>query len=135
VAKKLVKTSSQGASAKRNAGRSSKKRRTARTKIARHDAVGENKTGDSHNTVGGDAPDTRRSSAPKSLACAQDGIGSTVQFAALMSAVIADVLAGTITAAVANSACKASANILRMIDLQMKSSCSTRKSDILSIGN
>lgn len=62
--------------------------------------------------------ETRRP--PKSLAIAENGINTGQQFSALMSAIMTDLLNGSVTPGIANATCNAGGKLLKMVELNMK---------------
>lgn len=61
-----------------------------------------------------------RRSLPKSLAFAQRGITTAQQFAGLMSALMTDLLEGTVTPGIGNATCNAGGKLLKMVELNQK---------------
>jgi len=57
---------------------------------------------------------------PKSLAIADRGINTGAQFSALMSAIMTDLLNGSVTPGIANATCNAGGKLLKMVELNMK---------------
>lgn len=57
---------------------------------------------------------------PKSLAIAERGINTAQQFAALMSALMTDLLNGTVTPGIGNATCNAGGKLLKMVELNQK---------------
>ena len=63
----------------------------------------------------------RRSPAvPKSLGIAEKGINTSQQFAALMSALMTDLLNGSVTPGIGNATCNAGGKLLKMVELNQK---------------
>lgn len=58
--------------------------------------------------------------ASKSLAIAEQGINTGQQFSALMSALMTDLLSGTVTPGIANATCNAGGKLIKMVELNMK---------------
>lgn len=58
------------------------------------------------------------SSTPKSLEFSQRGVKTSADFANLMSALMSDLLAGTVTPQVGNAACNAGGKLLKIIEMQ-----------------
>ena len=56
----------------------------------------------------------------RSLALAQDGITSGVDFARIMSALMSDVIEGAITPDIANATCNAGGKLLKVVEMQYK---------------
>jgi hypothetical protein len=57
---------------------------------------------------------------PKSLGIAEKGITTAQQFAALMSALMTDLLNGSITPGIGNATCNAGGKLLKMVELNQK---------------
>ena len=57
---------------------------------------------------------------PSSLAIAQHGVTTGDEFARLMSALMSDVILGTITPDIANSACNAGGKLLKIVEMQYR---------------
>jgi hypothetical protein len=57
---------------------------------------------------------------PRSLAIASNGINTAQQFSALMSAIMSDLLEGSIQPAIANATCNAGGKLLKMVELNQK---------------
>jgi hypothetical protein len=66
------------------------------------------------------APSERRHTIPKSLGIAENGIYTAQQFAALMSALMTDLLNGTVTPGIGNATCNAGGKLLKMVELNQK---------------
>ena len=67
------------------------------------------------------APTTDLSSKrPASLAIAKGGIATVDSFTRLMSALMGDLIEGTVSAEVGNSVCKAGSNMLKAVEMQFK---------------
>jgi len=64
------------------------------------------------------APERR--SPPKSLAIAETGITTAQQFAGLMSALMTDLLNGSVTPGIGNATCNAGGKLLKMVELNQK---------------
>ena len=56
----------------------------------------------------------------RSLALAQDGITSGVDFARIMSALMSDVLEGSVTPEIANATVNAGGKLLKVVEMQYK---------------
>lgn len=65
-------------------------------------------------------PRAERQAPPKSLAIAAGGINTAQQFSALMSAIMSDLLNGSVTPGIANATCNAGGKLLKMVELNMK---------------
>jgi len=59
-------------------------------------------------------------STPKSAGVAQGGISTGLDFANLMSALMADLIEGRVSPNIGNATCKAASQLLRVVELQMK---------------
>lgn len=72
--------------------------------------------------VTGGGPDTRGDPtvAPRSLIVTATGVRTGEDFAALMSALMGDVIEGTISPNVANAACNAGRQLLRITEMQYR---------------
>ena len=57
---------------------------------------------------------------PVSLAIAQKGVKTSNDFAALMSAMMTDLIEGTISPSVGNATVKAGANLLKIVELELR---------------
>lgn len=57
---------------------------------------------------------------PRSLEIGQRGVRSAEDFASLMSALMTDVLEGSVTPNVANTVCNAGARLLKVVEMQLK---------------
>jgi len=57
---------------------------------------------------------------PKSLAIAEHGVRTAQQFSALMSALMTDLLNGSITPGIGNATCNAGGKLLKMVELNQK---------------
>jgi hypothetical protein len=57
---------------------------------------------------------------PKSLAFAEAGIHTAQQFAGLMSALMTDLLNGSVTPGIGNATCNAGGKLLKMVELNQK---------------
>jgi len=57
---------------------------------------------------------------PKSLAIAERGITTAQQFAGLMSALMTDLLNGSVTPGIGNATCNAGGKLLKMVELNQK---------------
>lgn len=57
---------------------------------------------------------------PKSTAIAGAGIRTGEEFAALMSALMSDVIEGRITPSIANAACNAGGKLLKVVEMQYR---------------
>lgn len=68
--------------------------------------------------------DTAKTSAkvskPKSLALAKCGIRTGKDFSALMSALMTDLIEGSISPGVGNAACNAGGKLLKVVEMQMR---------------
>jgi hypothetical protein len=62
----------------------------------------------------------RQQPAPKSLAIAERGINTAQQFASLMSALMTDLLNGSVTPGIGNATCNAGGKLLKMVELNQK---------------
>lgn len=58
--------------------------------------------------------------APKSIAVAQKGVSTGEDFAALMSALMSDVIEGTISPDVAHAACNAGGKLLKVVEMKYR---------------
>lgn len=58
--------------------------------------------------------------APRSLAIAETGIGNSHQFAAFMSALMADLVSGRVAPQIGNAAANAGGKMLKVVEMQMK---------------
>lgn len=58
--------------------------------------------------------------APKSLTIAASGIQTAGDFAAMMSALMSDLIEGRVTPQVGNATCNAGGKLLRIVELQYK---------------
>jgi hypothetical protein len=76
----------------------------------------------------------RRQIASLSANAIADGLGSSAQFARVMTGIIQDVLDGTIKAEVANAACNAAGKLLKMVDMQLQYSRENKNRDLLQLG-
>jgi hypothetical protein len=56
----------------------------------------------------------------RSLALAQQGVVSGVDFARIMSALMSDVIEGAITPDIANATCNAGGKLLKVVEMQYK---------------
>jgi hypothetical protein len=65
------------------------------------------------------APQAKRA-VPKSLAFAEAGIHTAQQFAGLMSALMTDLLNGSVTPGIGNATCNAGGKLLKMVELNQK---------------
>jgi len=63
---------------------------------------------------------TARRAPPKSLAIAERGITTAQQFAGLMSALMTDLLNGSVTPGIGNATCNAGGKLLKMVELNQK---------------
>jgi hypothetical protein len=63
---------------------------------------------------------TERRNPPKSLGIAEKGIHTAQQFAALMSALMTDLLNGSVTPGIGNATCNAGGKLLKMVELNQK---------------
>lgn len=59
-------------------------------------------------------------SEPRSLAISEKGIATGSQFAALMSALMGDIVSGRVTPAVGNATCNAGGKLLKVVEMQYK---------------
>jgi hypothetical protein len=59
-------------------------------------------------------------STPRSLAIAERGVNTGPEFASLMSAMMTDLIAGTITPNIANATCNAAGKLLKVVEMQHK---------------
>lgn len=57
---------------------------------------------------------------PKSLAIAEAGVNSGRSFAAMMSALMSDILSGRVTPATGNATCNAGGKLLKVVEMQYK---------------
>ena len=57
---------------------------------------------------------------PRSLAVAAGGVHTGAEFANLMSAVMSDVISGSLSPDVANAACNAGGKLLKVVEMQYK---------------
>ena len=57
---------------------------------------------------------------PRCLEVAEQGIQTGSQFAALMAALMADVIEGRVNAQTANAACNAGGKLLKVVEMQIK---------------
>lgn len=57
---------------------------------------------------------------PRSLPIAERGINTAQQFSALMSAIMSDLLNGSVTPGIANATCNAGGKLLKMVELNLK---------------
>lgn len=57
---------------------------------------------------------------PRSLAIANRGIKSSDDFSNMMSALMSDLIEGTVTASVGNATCNAGGKLLKMVDMTYK---------------
>lgn len=57
---------------------------------------------------------------PRSQVIAERGIKTDLDFADLMSALMSDVIAGTVTPGIANATCNAGGKLLRIVELRQK---------------
>jgi hypothetical protein len=57
---------------------------------------------------------------PRSLAVAENGIQTGADFANLMSAMMSDVISGSLAPDVANAACNAGGKLLKVVEMQYK---------------
>ena len=57
---------------------------------------------------------------PRSLAMAVNGVKTGADFAGLMSAVMSDLIEGTMTPAVGNAVCNAGGKLLKVVEMQHK---------------
>ena len=57
---------------------------------------------------------------PSSLAIAREGVKTANDFARLMSALMGDLIEGSLSAQVGNATCKAGSNLLKVVELQHK---------------
>jgi hypothetical protein len=73
----------------------------------------------------------RDRSPSRAVAAFAEGIGSSAQFANVLSALVGDVLNGSITPEVANAACNASGKLLKLIDLQLQFKAARTGTDVL----
>ena len=67
-----------------------------------------------------DKASTQRRASPKSLGIADKGITTAQQFAALMSALMTDLLNGSVTPGIGNATCNAGGKLLKMVELNQK---------------
>jgi hypothetical protein len=56
----------------------------------------------------------------RSLPIAENGIKTGPQFSALMSALMTDLLSGSVTPGIANATCNAGGKLLKMVELNLK---------------
>ena len=63
---------------------------------------------------------------PKSLASAECGIRTTRDFAAVLTASLADILAQPVTVAMANAACNTSGKLLKVADMARRDGAAKR---------
>lgn len=57
---------------------------------------------------------------PRSLKISERGINTGSDFAALMSALMGDIIAGRVTPAVGNATCNAGGKLLKIVEMQYK---------------
>jgi len=57
---------------------------------------------------------------PRSLSISKGGVGTAGDFAAMMSAVMSDVIEGTLSPPVANAVCNAGGKLLKVVEMQYK---------------
>jgi hypothetical protein len=57
---------------------------------------------------------------PQSLAIAERGVFTGQQFSALMSALMTDLLKGTVTPGIGNATCNAGGKLIKMVELNLK---------------
>lgn len=62
----------------------------------------------------------QRTKDPKSLAISERGVKTGSDFAALMSALMGDIIGGRVTPAVGNAACNAGGKLLKIVEMQYK---------------
>lgn len=72
------------------------------------------------NTATGAVLKKSHASAPRSLAIAEAGVTTSQNFAALMSATIADVISGRLSTEVANAAVAAGRTLLKVVEMEHK---------------
>lgn len=65
-------------------------------------------------------PQVSASPTPRSLSYALRGIKTGEDFANLMSAMMSDIIAGTMPPSVANAACNAGGKLLKVVEMQYK---------------
>lgn len=68
----------------------------------------------------GTAESVAGSATPRSLALAKEGVKTGGQFAALMSALMSDVIEGSLSPQVSNAAVNAGGKLLKVVELQYK---------------
>lgn len=74
------------------------------------------------------------SKSPQSAEIANRGIQTGADFATLMGALMADVLAGHVKPEIANATCKAGSQLLRVVEMQLKHGTSNgRGSKVLQL--
>lgn len=73
--------------------------------------------------------------APRSIVVTKRGVRSGADFADLMSALMGDVIEGTITPNVANAACNAGRQLLRITEMQYRYGGEKSKPLMLAPGN
>ena len=71
-------------------------------------------------TTNGQEMAERTTDAPKSLRFARDGIRTGEDFANTMSALMSDLIEGSITPEVGNAVCNAGGKLLKMVEMQYK---------------
>lgn len=70
-------------------------------------------------TTANDKAPARKANA-RSIALAQGDIKTGTQFAALMSALMSDLLLGKVTPGIGNATCNAGGKLLKVVELQLK---------------
>jgi hypothetical protein len=57
---------------------------------------------------------------PRSLGIAEKGVRTSIEFAALMSAMMSDIIASRMTPEVGNATCNAGGKLLKVVEMQYK---------------